>query len=287
MATDTTSTAAAPYLTVQTLQGAQNTLELLLGLAPAFDPTLTQNAKFGFYASTAPTAHPTLGYFGIGIGGSASAGAGKKLVPNGLSAKNLGLYNQLPFRVVPVDQDLNSTERALYAGRATVVPEGTSTSYIAYWFKRIVQDTTAVQLVDTDPNTGLDTAITLDPSELTPVPPAIPSVGSTTAVTAESSALFTVSLPITGSEVLEAIDILHGGDMTLASIDEIGIFTGQDQTMQATDSSGNSFSYLEGIAMEMFQHRTMLGIPFFSQASTATIQYDLTSGNLCVVQNGQ
>ena len=281
----TTSDSTAPYLTVETLRGAANTLELLLGRPANINLSLTQNALHNVQATLQPSAHPTIGYFGIGVGGSQYGGTGKKMVPNGLQSTNLGLYTQIPFRVVQVDQDLDATEMAKYAIRAQI--EVDNVPYIAYYLKRITDNSTEVSLVQTDPTTGSETSITLDSSELTPTPPVITSTGSTTSVTSQASAQFSVTLSITGQEVLEAIDVLYNGDMSMASIDEIGIFTGNDQTVQVQTASGGTLSYLEAIGAELFQHRTSLGIPFLTSASDADIVYNLTSGNMCIVQNGQ
>lgn len=273
-------------LTTQALTGSANLLRLLLGVQAPFDPTMTHNALRNVFPNLTPSSNPTLGYFGIGTGGSSYGGPALKMVPNPLTPFGGGLFNQIPFLVVPQDQDISQTEMKNYALRGLVTVPNTSTQMIAYWFKRIDLLSVLVQLLQTDPNTGNTQVVTQDPSILQPTVPVIPTVGSTTAVTARATAQASLTLPITGQEVHSAINALYGGNASM-SVDEIGLFTGTDMPVTVNDHNGNPFTYTEAAGVQMFQHRTMEPIAFPNPSTTPVpLTYNLISGNLSILQSG-
>ena len=78
----------------------------------------TINHKYDVLTSETPSKFPTkVLYYGIGIGGFKVVDDRNSCLPYKVSPKNLDLYQPIPFRCVPVDNDLSDVERAMYRMR--------------------------------------------------------------------------------------------------------------------------------------------------------------------------
>lgn len=283
MATNNVNTVKEATRSIITLAGIQNSLELNLNMTPTYNTATTINSLYNVFNTVTPTVHPTESYFGIGIGGDTPSGESNLMNPVELSATNLGLYTQIPFRAVPIEQDLTGAERNTYRIRAITTINGQQ--YVCYYLKKISLSDAAVQFSKYDPNTQADQPYTIDPSQLRPKPPATPVDGSTTNLTEEITASVNGTLPILGSEVIEVINALYGGDLRYARISELGIYTGTDMQQKATDATGTQFSYTEAIFARLSQHHTFIGKPFISTDSVYNPTFKFTSANMCVAQN--
>lgn len=283
MADTNVNTVKGSSRSVITLAGIQNSLELNLGMKPFYDTATTLNTLYNVYGTVTPNVQPTEQYFGIGIGGDTPTGVSNILNPVELSATNLNLYKQIPFRMVPVEQDLTGAERNTYRIRSIETYNGQE--YACYYLKKIVLSDASVQFSKYDPNTQADQPYTIDSSQLRPTPPATPVDGAITNVTEEITASVNATLPILGSEVLEVINAKYGGDTRYARISEIGIYTGTDMQQSATNAAGVQFPYTEAIFARLSQHHVFLGKPFNSTDSVYTPIFKFTSANMCVAQN--
>ena len=119
-----------------TLLGQILAVERLYGCTPRTDLNATLNAKLQIFPNRAPANPPVIGWFCWGNGGKKndSDGLSSAQVVSGL---NLSLYNLMPFRVVPLESDLSSVERANYGLRAVVEGPG-GAPYVAYYAKKLV-----------------------------------------------------------------------------------------------------------------------------------------------------
>lgn len=270
---------------VITLLGSKIALENNLGITPNYDTSTTINSLYNVFPTMTPSQgnRPTEQYFGVGIGGDYYSGTSNLMNPQELSATNMNLYKHIPLRAVPIEQDLTGSDRDQYRMRSVETRNGRQ--YVCYYLKKIVFANSQVQYGKYDPILGSDQPYSIDPSNLNPKPPATPVDGATTNLTEEITASISANLPILGSEIIEVINVLYGGDMRYARISELGIYTGVDQLVDSTDSKGNKISYTEAIYAQLAQAHTFLGKPFISPNSIYNPSVKLTSGNMCVAQN--
>jgi len=94
----------------------------------------------------------------------------------------------------------------------------------------------------------------------------------TSSVVDSSTSYVTISLEgqcvIEGHEVVEAINVLHGGDLRLARISEFGFFTGEDRVVNGLDNEGTSFDYTEAIYTQLAVHRCTTGTDISDPTTT-------------------
>ena len=212
-----------------------------------FDTTL--NHKYSIYPTQQPTSVPKILYFGLGLNGFYNVDDGNMSAPYRPTADELDLYEPIPMRCVPVDEDLSPDARANYRMRRRETINGQD--YYCYYLKKLTLNDTTVRLVRTNPITKEEEPYELSEGMLTPVP-SIPSVsGEVSGTMNEVNATLSLGLSWLGSEVLEAINIKYNGDMRRAKISEIGIYSGEDATVTGFDASGASFSYVESIYTQL------------------------------------
>mgnify|MGYP006423484965 CR=1 FL=1 len=239
----------------KTLLGVCRELEIFTGRQAANDIETTLNSKHNVFPERVPTRHTTLKYFGIGIGGRFNVNDDNLTAPHAIKTTNMDLYRPIPFRCVPVEQDLTPDERVNYRIRALETIRGEQ--YICYYLKALNFLDNKVVLTETNPVTGNEEQHILDVSELTPTPPATTPNGREDQI--EVNATVSVGLPITGEEVTEAINVMFDGDLRRAVISEIGLYAGEDATVSTTDVSGSSFTYTEAILAQLVAHYTFNG----------------------------
>ena len=251
---------------VNTLLGLKNQLTAQMN-AP-FVPMLTTtiNSKYNIEASTAPTDLPALKYFGIGINGFYNMTDTNLSQPYVPSAENMDLHTPIPFRVLPVENDLSAGERANYRMREVRNIDGND--YVLYWLKAIdfTGSTVEVNRVNLVDNTV--TPYTFDNSNLNPTP--IKTVGPDAIATVDNKVIVESNgiCTVTGAEVAEAINILYAGDFRYARISEYGFYTGEDKLVNTTDYQGSPFDYTEAIYSQLSSHRCSNGTDVSDPAST-------------------
>ncbi len=216
---------------------------------------------------------PQLKYFGVGIGGC--------YVHN-----NQDLYHPIPIRIVPLGNDLIGSERDQYRLREVRTIDGID--YALYWLKVIDYgglNNVSIKEVATD-GTESDFALVVDDgipahSDLSkylfPVanPAYTPDVdpGSILSVNVGMSGLCVVE----GVEILEAINIMYGGDLNFAKITEIGLYTGID-----TSSNGNGISgqYTESLYTQLAGHRCWNGTDLSDKTTAHRESIVFRNGNI-------
>lgn len=265
------------YYSVETILGMVNQFHTLVDLPYVPDVSTTLNTKHGVYASTTPTIVPTVRYFGIGIKGYYNVDDGVLSQPYKPSAGNMDLYQPIPFRIVPVDEDLTEAERANYRLRTLTTVNGVD--YYAYWLKLIEFPTNEINLTQIEPN-GTETEYTLDASNLNP----IPVKSDTPDVVDPNSNQITVSVScvgnITGEEVVEAITVLYEGDMRLAKVSEFGFYTGEDIVATGVAADSSTFNYTEAAYVQLSSHRCTTGTDLSDPTAIHAEYINFVNGNM-------
>ena len=280
--TTSTSTTLTPiYRLSRVLNGVAGNLEQILGLDPRNDIKATLNTKYGVQANALPATHPTLNYFGVGNQGKRNIDSTNLSQPQEISTENMDLYGPLPIRCVPVEQDLSTSDRANYAMRRQITgPDGNT--YIAYYLKRLTKVNSTVQFFRLDSNGNQET-FTPDYSYLNPTPPTTTVNGVSSAIGSEINAVAVVTVSITGQELAEGINVLYGGQANLATISEIGLYTGTDQQVTAKDYQGNTFSYNEAILAQLHTQYTFNGFDCSTPNAAYTEQFSFGSGRVILL----
>lgn len=223
----------------------------------------TLNEKFGVQSGVKPGAGemPAVGYVCIGRGGHRNvtgADGGFYTNPRRHKPSDAGLYEFLPFALVPMDADLTKAERDNYALRKLVNVGGVN--YWAYYLRRI-------SLVASEPNMWINTVngddVKQDPfvptsDNLNPTPDDLDS----TQVTTSSGQYLSVNTPVeisfTAKEIKRIIDackILFDNE-GYAIISEIGLVSGVDRVVSATAQGNQSFDFTEVISAQIVAHLT-------------------------------
>jgi len=227
--------------------------------------------------ATDPQVFPTLKYVGFGIRGYANLNDDIRCQPYRPSATNMDGYWPIPARVVPVAQDLNSTERADYRLRTRETINGSD--YYCYWLKRLTYPDSAVNVTLITPS-GTETPYTLDENNLCPTPVQL----DIDDVDDDNDRIITslnFQAEITGAEIVEAINIIFGGDLRYAKISEFLFCTGVDKTVTG-DNNGSSFTYTEGVFIHLATHKCTLGTDLSNPESTYTIRGKYESNSIVI-----
>jgi hypothetical protein len=273
------SSTAAFHLT-KTLLCIKNELESITGAASAYLPTTTLNNKYSIHRDAVPTANPLVNYFGIGIRGCYNIDDGNLANPYVPKMTNMDLYTPLPFRCVPIDEDLSALERANYRMRVRRTFNGQD--YWCYYLKKISFAGNSVQITRTDPATQETTPYELDIANLTPTPVIPSSTGVVVSTGSEINVAVNCSMQITGSEVVESVGIIYG-DLRRASISEIGIYTGEDRQVTGVDASGNEILYTESIYTQLALHYTTIGIAMANPNAIKNFTLTLGKSNVMLL----
>lgn len=273
-ATTASSTTLTPVSNIgKTILGTTRELEAYGGITPTYDVNSTLNKKYNNFPALVPTSLPGVIYFGIGIGGTYNISNSNLRQPYPVLNTNMDLYNPIPFRCVPVEQDLTPTEQALYRMRVQKTINGAN--YFCYYLKLITFNQAAVSITQTDPVTGILSPYTINYANLSPTPPAITTTGTPTS-SPEINVTTTSSLPITGAEVTEAINILYNGNLLYATINELGLYSGQDQSVTGVTGSGLPITYTEAILAQLNIQYTWNGDDFSNPAKVSN--YGIVNG---------
>lgn len=178
-----------------------------------------------------------MGYFVLGnLGhraavGNATGPAGN--VPLNTPVEHLatdaGLFNMIPFAVVPVDNDLSSTEQAEYGMRKTMLIAGTL--YAAYYCRRL--DTSSIEftelIVTVENGIEVPTPFVPSTSNLYPQQPAMS--GQTRGDYVKSTAMVKITFnELQQQRLVEAARLIYGSP-DYAIISEVGFCTGVDKSV--------------------------------------------------------
>lgn len=210
--------------TCTTILAAVNQLSSFLDLRYFEDLTSTLNAKYGVNANVSPITTPQLRYFGCGVKGFKNTDMNQGSRRYDPACSEMDLYMPIPIRCVPVENDLNATERAKY--RMRVVQNTPNGKFACYYLKLVTADPSTVEVVVKDAN-GTETPYVLDPGNLNPSP-MDPEVGGI--VDASEGRIIvraTLSCELYADEILEAVNNLYNGDIDVyGHISEYGFYSG-------------------------------------------------------------
>lgn len=242
---------------VRSIYGAALQTAHLLGLPHVIPAHSTLNEKFNINAniSIPDTEIPRIRYVGIGNGGHRVVVGANNISynqPIQHLPRHAGLYNQLPFVLRPVTNDLTPQERTKYRLR-TVIQHG-GLSYAAYYLKTLDFTDSVVDMEYFTVDNGVTTSSTFAPnsSDLNPTPPDLTSSGvvSTSGdyIAATSQVPFIMgSLDI--DEFANVANILYGST-DYAIISEIALCSGMDKVVTGS-FNGVAASYTEAIGVQV------------------------------------
>lgn len=205
----------------------------------------TLNEKLGILSGVNPTSRlPEIKFFAVGIGGMGMTGTASaaRAIYYQHSPEDAALFEQVPFCLRTLDNDLLPAQRSNYALRKEISIGGVT--YVAYYLRRInlaaSKVVTRVRNIKNGVVTESDyvvTAANLSPQR---------NVADSGLVNVtEGNFLVTsrrMSLSFTESDVQELMNvfnIMYAGDLDLARISEIAICSGIDHNVQVTSPTGN------------------------------------------------
>lgn len=262
---------------------AANTLELegLFPAEPRRDPAATLNAHYGVASGILPVGTPKIQYFGLGIDGRTAennAGGFVKLVPRGVKMTNMNLYTQIPLRVVPLEEDLLPGVRANYRMRRIVTIA--NVPYALYYLKRLTFTTPSVLYTQTDAS-GNEIEYTVSYEDLNPTPPVSSTNGNQSLSTRDVNISYRAQIDFVGAEILEAVNVLYGGDASYAHISELGFYSGEDKQVTGVAANNGSITYTESVYTQLCVHKTFGGDDYSEPTKVGS--YSLTFSNAQVV----
>jgi len=268
---------ALPYQLTKTLLCAINEIQGISGVDPQYLTNTTLNYKHGVSPDDIPSEPPKIAYFGIGINGFKNLNDQNLAAPFIPSAADMDLYEPIPFRVVPIDNDITVTERSNY--RIRVLKTIGGAQYWCYYLKKLDIIDNKVKIMETDLTDGSEIELTtLDPNNLTPTPMNTSAEGVSES-SKEISVALTANMTITGEEVVEAINVLYSGNLLKAKISEVGIYSGLDKSIVGSDGIGGTFNYTESILTQLCYHYTNLGNDFSDPSRIETIRLRINSAS--------
>lgn len=261
---------------VRTVFGAKLQTALLLGIPHVVDQYTTINEKLGILSATAiaTSDRPKLGYVTIGNGGHRIVTGGDGVSrPDPIQHKShdAALYNQLPFVLRAVGDDLPAVDRAKYALRKLVTYGGNS--YIAYYGKRIdvTATTVAMEYNAVSAGTTVTSIYTPTSANLNPVAPAAGGGVTPTGDYLSATARVPFALDATDTEeFLSAVEIIYG-DRNYGIISEVGLCSGVDKVINT--EAGYTFNDVIGC-----QLTTIINTFFPLTFSNAGIEVEIDVG---------
>jgi len=217
--------------------------------------TLNEKQQINASAQLLAGEMPSLKYYAIGNGGHRYV-AGKNgfplISPIQHLADHAALYNQLPFVLRAMDNDLSADERNAYAMRSIFPWEGRN--YYAYWLKRLDLSGVVPGLKSTIVEDGVSNTTEYIPTTAC-LNPVAPDISNTTAVTTSGEYLSSsaiLSIPFTERDVTELLNVakILYNDEQYAVISEFAFVTGVDRVL-SIPITGGSINYLEAIAAQV------------------------------------
>lgn len=235
-------------------------------------PHSTLNEKFNISASASLGTNelPRVAYFAIGNGGHASKSGLNSfpLLENKIhKSRDTGMFNQLPFVLRPVGNDLDDNQRTEYALRR--VEEHNGQTYIAYYLKRL--DRSALQIkthnraIDANQQTVISNFEPVS-DDLSPVPEDLVNSGVNSVKGKYIGSTVNLTIPFTAfdsDELLNAVMIIYGSEY-YAIISETALVSGVDRTVSSNDGQAGTISFNECVCAQIVNHIPVLQ-PVFSQ----------------------
>jgi hypothetical protein len=267
----------------RSLMSGKLSLAQMLPIDFVEDMNTTLNYKYNVVPTLKPQNPPKVRYFGIGIGGRYIADDAALTAAFKSKITDMDLYRPIPFRLVPIDEDLSAAERANYRMRVRMTIR--DTEYYAYYLK-LIEFTNTISLVRVNPATFEEEPYEIDPSNLTPIGVRPSTSGTTSATLQEIKAVVRAKVQFTGAEVTEAINVLYNGDLRYAVVSELGLYSGEDQLISGSTAVGSTISYLESIYTQLVIKNTWNGSDMSLSGSRESRDIVFTSGTpMVILQN--
>lgn len=207
----------------------------------------TLNVLYDLWSAEVPNDTSRLRYFGMGINGRYNVDSEGLMGAYDPLTTDLDLYEPVPFRCRPLDEDLTDAERAQYRIRA--IREINGQRYICYFLKKLEQVDNEVHVFRIDHENGLTLPYELENRHLNPTPRK-PQTNDTQASEEPDIVVgVRMNMNVTAEELYEYIDIKYKGDRRRAVISEWGVYSGEDRLIrEAPNPVGPGvFSYTESI----------------------------------------
>jgi len=247
------------------------------------------NYKRNVLPNIEPPSLPLLRYFGIGINGFYNTDDANGRAPHQPLPTNMDLYEPIPFRCVPIENDLTPEERANYRLREIRLINGSS--YCLYWLKLITYDPDTVSIIQKTPSGAEDIFNIADPATIAarrnPIPPILSTGGTTPLSQNRLIVRATGKCLITGAEVTEAVNVLYEGNYTKALISEMGFYTGCEIYVRNTNgieaaevidnlpvpvnsdvAAPATSTGKEAVYTQLAKHRCFIGVDLSNEEST-------------------
>jgi hypothetical protein len=251
-----------PFYNTKTILAIYNELSSKVSLPDGLLLDSTINSKYDLFKDLTPEVFPPkIKYFGIGIRGFRAFNDQNSTIPYKPDPSNMDLYYPIPFRCVPISNDLEEIERKKY--RIRVMKSFNGINYWCYYLKELKYISSNIELVETNLETGDENQVLLNYNNLNPTPVDIVVPGFVDN-TLEYNAYVNTIVEVTGDEVIESINILYDGDLTKCNISEIGLYSGEDRIV--TDSIGNE--YTESIYTQLMTHHCFNGTDLSNPSSS-------------------
>lgn len=222
----------------------------------------TLNEKLGILKDVDPgrNSPPSLGYVAWGNRGhTLKVGADGIPYPDTVPhrATDAALYNQLPFVLRSVDNDIAPAVRANYALRRLEVHDGVQ--YIAYYLRRLDKSKMVPTMYYTQVSNNQENKVQFLPSasNLNPTPPVIDNEGTNLISADYVSVESILTLLFSEQELTEMINvakIIYKKEQ-LAMMTEVALCTGVDR-MISIPATGNqpAANFQEAIAVQIAAH---------------------------------
>ena len=244
---------------IRTIYGANLQACLLLNKPLIVLPHTTINEALGINNTFTLNTNqiPSLGYVIIGNGGfttTINTAGIPNIKPIQHTARDSELFNQIPFVLRTVNNDLTSGQQQSYRLRKNVTIS--NVAYIAYYAKVLDLSGTSVSLneVTINSTTNVTTTVPFVPSinDLNPTAQTLSSSGQNVTTGQYLTATGIVPFNLSSSDIIELLNVAQilYGDQGYANIAEIGLCSGVDTTITGT-FNGVSSNYTEVGVMQI------------------------------------
>lgn len=259
---------------VTTLLGSHLGLSALLPVQFDTKREVTLNNYLNIFPNEAFSTMPKLRYFGVGIKGCYNADDEILSSAYNPNRVNMNLYQLIPLRCRPVDEDLTDAERAYYRLRQRKVINGTEC--FLYYLKLLEFDS-QIKFKRINPLNGEEEPYELNPEYLDPKPEK-PNTNTTIETSSASIVAYcNAKVSIEAAEVLEYIRRVFDGDTRYARISELGFFTGVDQEVTGSTGQNVPIQYKESIYTMLYNHSTWTGTPLTHEGMSINSTFEITS----------
>lgn len=251
--------------TTRTIYGNAVQTALALNKVHKVKQYTTLNEKLGIKQTESLTDfdRPEIKMFVIGIGGH-SFTLGKNNIPLPTAVEHettdAALYQQIPFVVRAVGDDLTTAERARFRLRKLISIN--NVTYIAYYGRLFDSANTSIDMTTNlrDNNTGNITTTPFTPTSanLNPQPPVTSNSGEIPASDTYMQVNAEIDLTMSSADLAELRDVARilFGDESYAMVSEWGVCSCVDTQAQGQDGQGNQFEYTEALAVQINDHIT-------------------------------